>query len=173
MNVPIQLKIAFKYLGLVEVPGGKTHPTIALWLKQMGAAWRDDETPWCGTFMHGVFTEAKLKPVAKAAAARSWSNLPTKLAGPAIGAIVVFWRDSPTSGKGHVGLVAGRDQFGNIMVIGGNQGDAVTIKPFTLNPKSTRVVGFYWPEGVERPLRTGIDTLPVVKSNGTLSSKES
>ena len=49
-----------------------------------------------------------------------------KLTGPALGAVVVFWRISPNSGKGHVGFYVGEDGEA-YYVLGGNQGDAVSV----------------------------------------------
>src|SRR5687768_1344129 len=42
------LDIARRDLGLAEVPGAETAPKIKQWLADLGAWWRDDETPWCG-----------------------------------------------------------------------------------------------------------------------------
>jgi uncharacterized protein (TIGR02594 family) len=84
--------------------------------------------------------------------------------GPIPGAIVVFWRGSKSSGSGHVGFVTGRDQYGNIMVLGGNQGDAVNVKPFD----TSRIVGYRWPKGFD----IGTDTLETVASDGKTSQNE-
>ena len=50
----------------------------------------------------------------------------TKLNNPAYGCIVVFSR----AGGGHVGFLVGKDKQGNLMILGGNQSNAVNIKPF-------------------------------------------
>lgn len=42
---------------------------------------------------------------------------------PELGCIVVFTRQ----GGGHVGFAVGRDKFGNLLILGGNQSDAMTI----------------------------------------------
>lgn len=62
---------------------------------------------------------------------------------PVRGCVVVFER----KGGGHVGLVEGRDQFGRLLVIGGNQGDAVSLAAF----ETARVLGYRWPVGVPLP----------------------
>ena len=56
------------------------------------------------------------------------------------GCIVVFTRD----GGGHVGFVVGQDKVGSLMVLGGNQGDAVNVKAF---PRS-RATAYRWPMGL-------------------------
>jgi hypothetical protein len=67
--------------------------------------------------------------------------------------------------NGHVGFVAGQDRAGNLMVLGGNQGDAVSIKPFARG----RVLGFRWP--ADEPLPEAA-ALPVLTSSGALSRNE-
>ncbi|EDR9795743.1 TIGR02594 family protein, partial [Salmonella enterica subsp. enterica serovar Zongo] len=59
---------------------------------------------------------------------------------PALGCVAVFTRE----GGGHVGFVVGQNEKGDLMVLGGNQSDAVNIRSF---PRS-RVSGYRWPVGV-------------------------
>ena len=66
-------------------------------------------------------------------------------------------------------IVVGKDQYGNIMGLGGNQSDQVSIVPF---PMSRLNKGFWWPKDVSMPWNIGLNLLPLVKSNGQLSSKE-
>jgi hypothetical protein len=68
------------------------------------------------------------------------------------GCIVVFTRE----GGGHVGFVVGQDQQGNLLVLGGNQGDAVNVKAFPL----ARVSGYRWPS----ELVPSTEPLPVMAS---------
>ena len=75
-----------------------------------------------------------------------------------VGAIVVFQR----AGGGHVGFLVGRDERGRLMILGGNQANAVTIAPF--DPE--RVLGYRWPWSVEPDGR-----LPLVASNGAPVSR--
>lgn len=165
MNGPVWLDIAKKYLGEREVKGPHHNPDILKWWRDIGAPFKDDETPWCGAFVGGVLTEAHLRVVPGGASARAWLQLETKIDRAAVGCVVVFWRGSPGSGQGHVGFVCGKDQAGNLMVIGGNQGDAVTIKPFA----KTRVLGYRWPNVAPSPERYN---LPIINSDGKLSEDE-
>jgi hypothetical protein len=73
----------------------------------------------------------------------------------------VFSRDG---GGGHIGIVMGQDAKGRLMVLGGNQGNKVSIAPFD----RARVLGFRWPTGVAVPT----DTLPELLSVEASSSKE-
>jgi uncharacterized protein (TIGR02594 family) len=159
------LAIARRYLGLREVKGPHHDPHILKFWKNIGAPFGDDETAWCGAFVGGVLFEAGIKPVSGGASARSWLKLPVKLDRPAFGCVVVFWRGSRTSGNGHVGFVVGKDKHGNIMVLGGNQGDAVNIKPFSTD----RVLGYRWPGVAPREERF---ELPLLQSDGKLSQNE-
>lgn len=152
---------AKKYLGTSEIKGAKHNPKILQWWAAIRAPFTDDETPWCAAFVGGVLEEAGYKST-RSAAARSYQNWGKKLPIPCYGAIVVFWRGSPTSATGHVGFVIGRDKAGNIMVLGGNQGDKVTIAAF---PRS-RVVGYRWPVESPVPSYVGTNNLPILTSNG-------
>lgn len=152
------------YLGLKEFPGAQTNPTIAGWLAKLKASWRDDETSWCGVFVAECHSEAGIEPVKGWAGARNWLNFGIKLASPTVGCVVVFWRDKPEGWKGHVGFVVGKDVNGNLMVLAGNQSDAVTIKAF---PR-TRVLGYRWPPGIG----VTVSPLPVLTSDGRLSQNE-
>lgn len=166
---PPWLTVARKYLGLKEIPGPRHHPQILSWWRDLGANWfDDDETPWCGAFVGGALIEAKLPIISasKAPRARAWLEWGVPLDGPAVGAVVVFWRGSRNGASGHVGFVVGKDERGNLMVLGGNQSNAVTIAPFDTG----RVLGYRWPADTPLP-DTG--SLPVVNSRGAaLSTNE-
>lgn len=162
---PNWITIARKYVGLAEVKGPHHNPQILKWWKDIGAPFTDDETAWCGAFVGGVLVEAGLQPVSGGASAQAWLKLPVSLDKPAYGAVVVFWRNSTTSGLGHVGFVVGKDQSGNLMVLGGNQGDTVSIKPFS----TSRVKGYRWPSVYPKEERF---KLPILRSDGKLSQNE-
>ena len=61
--------------------------------------------------------------------------------------------------------MVGRDKAGNLMVLGGNQGDAVSIRPFALS----RVAGYRWPSSYPS---AGRFNLPVLDSDGKVSEDE-
>lgn len=165
MLEPRWIVLARKYLGLREIKGSRHEPLIVKWWEAIGAPFRDDETPWCGAFVGGVLREADLPIVSGGAGARSWLKLPVKLDRPAVGSVVVFWRGSRDGTLGHVGFVVGQDRFGNLMVLGGNQGDEVCIKPFSRD----RVLGYRWPS--TWPLEERFN-LPVLASDGRVSTNE-
>lgn len=164
---PSWITIAKKYLGQREIKGPQHNPHVLRWNKALGTGISDDETAWCGIFVGGVLAEdgRKAAIVKSPASSRAWMNSKVRLDRPAYGCIVVFWRGDPKGWTGHVGFVVGRDRAGNLMVLGGNQGDTVSIKPFS----RSRVLGYYWP-GIypyEERFR-----LPLLASDGKVSTNE-
>jgi len=162
------MKRAMSYLGLKEYRGSKHNPKILEWWVKIRMGFTDDETPWCAGFVGGVLEELGIRST-RSAAARSyhWKRWGRVLKEPCVGAIVVFWRKKRKGPYGHVGFVVGRDQHGNLMVLGGNQGNAVTIKPFGLN----RVLSYHVPTSYTPP-EIGFDALSVVNSDGRVSQNE-
>lgn len=150
-QAPTWLAFALADIGLRELPGQPIAPRIAQWLQLLGAWWLDDETPWCGTACAAWMRAAGIRPPGAWYRARAWADWGVPLAGPAVGAVVVFAR----AGGGHVGLVSGVDTQGRVLVVGGNQGNAVCIAPFD----PARVLAYRWPAG--QPLPTTAPTVSV------------
>lgn len=147
--------IARTFIGLREIKGPKHSPAIQKWLARLNAWWRDDETPWCGTFCAEVMSQAGIEPPKAWYRALAWADWGSALHRPLYGCIVVFSR----AGGGHVGIVVGQDAVGNLQVLGGNQGDAVSIATF----KRDRVVAYRWPTGA--PLSDGLPELAAVAAS--------
>ncbi len=157
--MPPWLPIARSYLGVIETPGPGTTPIIGQWLKRLKAWWTGDDVPWCGVFAADCVTEAGLEPPKQWYRAKAWASWGVPLTAPCLGCIVVFERQ----GGGHVGFVVGRDPRGRLMVLGGNQGDKVSIVPFD----PTRVIALRWPAGDFERL-----PLPVIQTSAASSSQE-
>lgn len=162
MMVP-WLIAAQRHIGLREVHGPRTEPRIAGWLRKLRAWWDDDETPWCGTFVAACMQECGVVLPRHWYRAKGWLEWGMQLAEPAVGCVVVFERQ----GGGHVGFVVGRTTAGNLLVLGGNQGNAVSKAEFPLS----RVVGYRWPFGSPLAPRVGLPELPVYAA-GRLSESE-
>lgn len=112
-------------------------------LTALGAKWLLGQ-PWCGGAVAEWMRKASIDQLPKHwYRARAWLDWGMALTKPTRGCVVVFDR----KGGGHVGLVDGQDQFGRLLVIGGNQGNAVSIAAFTTD----RVLGYRWPVGVPLP----------------------
>ncbi len=77
---------------------------------------------------------------------------------PAIGALVVYWRETKQSGKGHVGFYMGETKT-QILTLGGNESDAVR-KQF--EPRA-RLWGYWWPKSVALP---DLGTIKVAQKDG-------
>ena len=158
MAAPYWLEAARAYAGTREIPGPRNSPTIAIWLRRLRAAWSDDATPWCGVFMAAVFDEVGVAYPRDYARARSWLEWGAPVPLPVLGCVVVFERGPQA---GHVGLVAGAAADGALLVLGGNQGDAVTLAAFPRN----RVLGYRWPP--DEPLPAWHAALPLGQAPAT------
>ena len=163
MTEPNWLTHARTYLGTAEIPGKAHNPTIVRWLRELKSWWADDEQPWCGTFVGAVFRENGITPAKHWYRARDWLNWGVKINDPAPGCVVVFER----TGGGHVGFAVARDVSGRLMVLGGNQGNKVSIAPF----EKFRVLGYRWPADKFTEL-TAAGALPFVKHGGASSGNE-
>ena len=133
------LKLAFSQLGEKEISGPEDNPTIVGYAQESGFSWvNDDETPWCSIFVSWVALKCKLKRSEKANA-RSWLRIGTNTSIPEPGDVVVFWRESPESWKGHVGFFTGFSKDASrVYCLGGNQGNQVSVSAY---PADT-VLGF-------------------------------
>ena len=156
---PLYLTEARKYIGLKEIPGPKHNQSIQSWLHSLKAWWNDDETPWCGVFVAHCM-QATGNPIPKNwFRAKSWLDWGDKSDIPKLGCIVVFSR----TGGGHVGFVVGKDNSGRLLVLGGNQGNQVSIAPFDMS----RVEGYRVPKDFALS-----STLPIITSQAASSDNE-
>lgn len=162
MNDPAWLAAARKYIGLAEIPGKDHSPVISGWLRKLKAWWTDDETPWCGVFVAACMREVGVALPQHWYRAKGWLDWGVTLSAAAVGCVVIYER----KGGGHVGFVVGQDQNGNLMTLGGNQGNRVSVLPFD----RSRAIGFRWPSAPFPPPVTQV--LPTVNSAGVLSTQE-
>lgn len=132
---------AYRAIGIKEIKGSKHHPDIVQYWKDIKRGGiKNDETPWCAAYV-GAMLERNGIRSSRFESAKSYLDWGVKLDKPVDGCVVVFTR----SGGGHVGFVVGQTKTGNLLVLGGNQGDAVNIKEF----KRNRVKGYRYPVGFE------------------------
>ncbi len=167
---PLWLEAGIKLLGTKEGAGALDNPVVIDWAKEEGGdiakEYTHDSIPWCALFANHILTHVGLKGTETLWAldfAGKWPSV--QLPGPAVGAFAPMVR----SGGGHITVVTGKDQRGNIMGLGGNQSDAVTIAPFAVSRLNK---GFWWPKDVPLPAHFGLNTLPLVRSDGRLSNNE-
>jgi uncharacterized protein (TIGR02594 family) len=133
---PPWLAVALQEYGVHETRGGET-PRIMAYHRAAADGQDEDEDAWCSAFLCWTMEQCGT-PHTHSGAARSWLTWGVE-SPPRFGAVVVFWRGSPDGWQGHVGiLVASRG--GDLYVLAGNQGNAVSISPM---PRS-RVLGYRW-----------------------------
>lgn len=135
---PKWISAARRYIGTKEVPGPKHNALIGRWLTRLRAWWQDDETPWCGVFVAAMFDEVGIAYPKHWYRAKAWADwgVPVSVR---IGAVLVFNR----AGGGHVGFYVGETP-GHYLVLGGNQGNAVTVSAIARD----RLLAARWPAGV-------------------------
>jgi uncharacterized protein (TIGR02594 family) len=156
---------ARKHIGTREIPGARHEPKILQWWKAIKRGGiKSDETAWCAAFCGGCLEAAGIVS-SRFESAKSYLDWGVPLASPVTGCVVVFSRD----GGGHVGFVVGADANGRLMVLGGNQGNAVSIAPFD----RARVAGYRWPKNVALPdWFPNQGGMPILASNAASSTNE-
>ena len=116
--------------GLAEVDGPNSNPKIIEFFREIGYDWVTDDsaTAWCSAVVNyfakknGYQRSGKLD-------ARSRLKVGERILEPELGDIVVFWRGSPDSWKGHVGLFINQTtEF--VYCLGGNQSNEIRISAY-------------------------------------------
>lgn len=141
------MEVALQEFHTQEGRGSANNPRVLEYHSACRGNIRDDETAWCSSFVNWVMREIGLEGTRRANA-RSWRTWGTAVPSEALhyGAITVLWRGSPSSWKGHVAFLAGVEQ-GNLILLGGNQGNAVSLKAY---PRS-QLLDFRWPSAFPAP----------------------
>lgn len=164
---PAWLSHARSMLGTREAPGAPNNPTILNWAKMLGAkvlgiVYNSDGVPWCGLFVAHCLRAAEidLSAMRVAVRAKEWANWGSNLGAGVLspGAILVFERE----GGGHVAFYVGEDAT-HYHVLGGNQGDAVSI----MRIAKGRCIARRWPKGVPvlgRPVMLSANGAPVSRN---------
>ncbi len=135
-------------IGIKEIKGNKHHPEIVQYWKDIKRGGiKDDETPWCAAFVGAMLERSGIKS-SRFESAKSYLDWGVIIKEPVDGCIVVFSRN----GGGHVGFVVGEDTNGNLLVLGGNQKNAVNVASFN----KSRVKGYRYPRNSVIPLSLSI-----------------
>src|SRR2546425_3321864 len=130
MTAPAWYIWAWHELGARELPDNRG-PAIRRYISLAHAGAEGD--PWCAIFVNAALEASGIRGT-RSASSQSFRNHPdfVKLAGPALGAVAVFWRGSHSSGLGHVGFYRG-ERDGYVWALGGNEGDMVQIEAMAKN----------------------------------------
>jgi uncharacterized protein (TIGR02594 family) len=132
-------------LGQRDYPGPRYNPRVVEYLKTTGLQGNDDETSWCSAFVNWCMLQTHRRGTNNAAA-KSWLTFGQALSTPRPGCIVVLWRESPSSWKGHVGFFEGFDVGNRVRLLAGNQGGGVSWDEVCVTTfPHERILGFRWP----------------------------
>lgn len=133
------VEVASTQIGVREFSGPSNNPQILMYAEEAGfKTYKQDSSAWCSLFANWVAFKSGLERT-NSLAARSWLNVGIPIESPEPGDVVVFWRESRDSWKGHVGFFHGFSSDGSrVYCLGGNQGNQVSI---TAKPTS-RVLGY-------------------------------
>jgi uncharacterized protein (TIGR02594 family) len=150
-NEPRWFTWALHELGVRETPGkGSTDRILAYRkLAKIPLDGEDSVVPWCAIFANAALEQSGVKG-SRSGAAKSFLDWGVGLKKPVPGAVVVLNRPKGWAWQGHVGFYRG-ETADQVYLLGGNQGDAVSIAAFD----KSRIVGIRWPVGVPVPLDAG------------------
>lgn len=136
---PIWLTHAWSELGVREATGSSDNPRVVAYYRDAGhSEVKSDAVPWCAAFVGACLARARLSPTGSLMA-RSYEAWGRAASDDRIGSIAVFERGDDPS-LGHVGFVVGASST-DLIVLGGNQSDAVTVEAFS----RSRLVALRWP----------------------------
>lgn len=169
--LPKMIAAALQYLGVKEIPGAASNPVILDMAKGLGISriYTNDDTSWCALFVNHIMRIVGKPQVnykndkynlLRAKFLLNWGN-EINPENALLGDVVII--DRP--GGGHVFLLIGFTKDGNLIGIGGNQGNKVSIAEFDKD----RVLG------VRRYYATGIPASAkkyTLDSEGIVSTNE-
>lgn len=107
-------------------------------------------TAWCAAFVNATLQQSGMEGT-NSLAARSFLDWGQAVDEPQLGDIAVFSRGDPNGWQGHVGFFQGYNPDGTINVLGGNQGDAVTVAAYSPD----RLLGFRRGEAPQQAPQSG------------------
>lgn len=151
-------------VGTKEVLGSKNNPVILDWATSLDIDYAGDDVPWCGLFVAHCIGSTLPQEVlpGNPLGARQWERFGDTTTSR-LGAVMVFWRESLASGKGHVGFYVGEDDTA-YQILGGNQTDKVCLTWVSKD----RFRSAHWPKTA-----ISLTSSPVRKNrNEGLSTKE-
>lgn len=134
MSLEKAYELAGRQLGMNE---NEQRGALIKYMKDGGVGLDPATTAWCAAYVNASLAQAGMKGTGSNLA-RSFMNWGTGVDKPQKGDLAVFSRGDPKGPYGHVGFFEGYDKDGNIIVLGGNQNDAVSRKTY----EAERLLGF-------------------------------
>lgn len=120
-------KFATAYLGQTEA---RNSQTLSAFIRRFTGKNIDvQNTPWCAAFVDAVLGQAG-KPQLGSLRAADFLRYGAQTNKPQEGDIVVL-RPQAKGASGHVGFYAGTDEKGRVLVLAGNQGNKVSVVPYS------------------------------------------
>jgi uncharacterized protein (TIGR02594 family) len=147
MSKPKWLEVAEAEIGVLEKRGGE-NPRIIEYHAATSLKAKEDEIPWCASFVNWCLKQAVIAGTGSAAAI-SFAAWGERITEPKEGCIVVIRQrkkgaDQATgSASGNHVAFFQRIQDGRIYLLGGNQSDSVKVSSFGLG--SYDVIAYRWP----------------------------
>lgn len=139
MDQPVWMREAWRDFGQRELSGAHHNARIVAMFRDAGhERIVNDETAWCAAYTGANLKRAGLTP-SGSLMARSYLSWGKVITTGQPGAVTVFARGTDPA-LGHVGFWLGETDD-SIVVLGGNQGDAVSVASF---PKY-KLLGMRWP----------------------------
>lgn len=137
---PTHMKRAYEDLGLlewVEENGRKrSNPQVEEYIEVIhGKPLNAMTTPWCAFWLAAIqeLSDQTSAKSGRARASLTWGSEVNSLKEAKEGDVIVLWRGTHDDGvSGHVGFYVGHDSR-NVYLLGGNQGDTVSIQAFNKN----------------------------------------
>ena len=131
--------LAAKQLGMNE---RDQNAAISDYLTTGGVNLDPAVTAWCAAYVNATLAQTGQKGTGSNMA-RSFMDWGTEVSEPQRGDVAVFQRGDPNGPYGHVGFFDGYNEDGTIRVLGGNQGDGVSIASYSPD----QLLGFRRGEG--------------------------
>jgi uncharacterized protein (TIGR02594 family) len=152
-------------LGQTEIHGKRANPQIMRYFSASRFWGKDDsgaENAWCASFVAWVMKQHGYEPVAHAYRALSWMSFGKAIDKPVMGSIAIKKRGR---GGGHVGFVVGQSSTGKyLFILGGNQGDSVSIARYPANIWEAFVV--------PSQFDLSLSSLPIYTQSANVASSE-
>ena len=125
-DMSVAMRVAADNLGMNE---SDKSGALKEYLKDGGVNLDPAEIAWCAAYVNATLAQSGMSGTGSNMA-RSFLNWGVKVSEPKRGDLVVLSRGSDQT-KGHVGFFDGYDEAGNIRILGGNQGNSVSVATYS------------------------------------------